>query len=40
MGLYSQAIDFYHREEDTENRDYYVDKLNKLKATIKELVER
>jgi hypothetical protein len=40
MGLYSQAIEFYHREEDSENQAYYVEKLSKLNETIREMVER
>lgn len=40
MGLYSQAIEFYHREEDSDNQTYYVDKLSKLNETIREMVER
>jgi hypothetical protein len=27
MGLYSTAIEFYNREKDEDNQNYYVDKL-------------
>ena len=40
MGLYSTAIEFYNREKDEDNQNYYVDKLQKLNETIRELVER
>jgi len=30
MGLYSAAIEHYHRTKDEENYQYYIEKLNKL----------
>jgi len=30
MGLYSAAIEHYHRIKDEENYQYYIEKLNKL----------
>jgi len=40
MQLYSAAIEHYNRTRDEENYAYYIEKLQKLNAQIRVLIER
>jgi len=40
MGLYSSAIEFYHRQADEGHLNYYIDKNMSLNDSIRQSVER